>query len=837
MKRLLFLTVIFFALKTNAQTYLISFAGTGGSNTVETVKVENLTSGSSLTMNGNDILRLNFVTGLNEVEDDQSSGLKIFPNPMTDNAILQVSPPCEGNAVFKVIDITGKIVAQIQFYLENSLQEFRISGIKSGFYLISGAGRTYQYSGKLLSNGISDRQITIEKIASYPKTGEEIPEKVSRSMGTIVDMNYSIGDRIKFTGISGIYSTVKTDIPSSDKTITFNFIACTDADNNNYQVVEIGNQTWMAENLRTTKYIDGISIPLVTDNDTWAELSTPGYCWLHNDEATFKATFGAIYNWYTIDTENICPDGWHVPTTNEWITLTNYLISNGYNFDGTLTDNKIAKSLASRYGWESSTTTGSVGNTDYAAIRNMTGFTALESDGRDGNFGVWGAEHGQASWWSSTTDRVYFSLIFYSVALTQNTVIPTYGFSVRCIKTEGQIPTLQTTAINTIAFDCANSGGNIKNDGGDPIRYYGVCWSTTPNPTINDSHTTFDSHTTTIHSTDFFSSSLTGLTGNTRYYVRAYATNFAGIGYGDELSFMTNSVKSLLTSVSSLTQTTANCNVSITSCCDAIVTERGVCWNTVPNPTIADNFTSEGSGEGSFISNISGLTQNTAYFVRAYAKLDDIIYYGNELILKTYSGTVTDIDGNIYNTVTIGSQVWMAENLKTITYNNGIPILYVTDPQVWDGNPPTPNYCWLNNDEAAYKSLYGALYNWHTVESGNLCPIGWHVPSNDEWSTLATFLGGESTAGGKLKETGTEHWNIPNAGATNETGFSALPGGRRSENGLSFELPGLGGFWWSSTVSPSLWAISIDMNNKSNVLGTKSSGQRYGLSVRCLKDN
>ncbi|MBI5010148.1 MAG: fibrobacter succinogenes major paralogous domain-containing protein, partial [Bacteroidia bacterium] len=146
------------------------------------------------------------------------------------------------------------------------------------------------------------------------------------------------------------------------------------------------------------------------------------------------------------------------------------------------------------------------------------------------------------------------------------------------------------------------------------------------------------------------------------------------------------------------------------------------------------------------------------------------------IISSFSSAQVSDIDGNVYQTVTIGTQVWMKENLKTTKLNDGIALPNVIDNAAWAALTTT-GYCWYNNDATTYKSTYGALYNWYAVNTGKLCPIGWHVPSDDEWTLLTTFRGGYSVAGGKLKETGTLHWTSPNTGATNETGFTALPGG------------------------------------------------------------
>lgn len=199
--------------------------------------------------------------------------------------------------------------------------------------------------------------------------------------------------------------------------------------------------------------------------------------------------------------------------------------------------------------------------------------------------------------------------------------------------------------------------------------------------------------------------------------------------------------------------------------------------------------------------------------------------------------TVTDIDGNVYHTVTIKSQTWMVENLKVTHYNDGLndPIPNVTD-NTW-GGLSSAAYCWYNND-ITNKDPYGALYNWYAVNNPKLCPVGWHVPSDAEWATLISNLGGDSTSvGGYLKEAGTTHWLSPNTGADNSSGFTALPAGSHYTNNL-FYLNGKYGWYWSSTSSPSLPIAAyheyLQYNSKAiyRTIGSKS----LGFSVRCIKD-
>jgi uncharacterized protein (TIGR02145 family) len=197
---------------------------------------------------------------------------------------------------------------------------------------------------------------------------------------------------------------------------------------------------------------------------------------------------------------------------------------------------------------------------------------------------------------------------------------------------------------------------------------------------------------------------------------------------------------------------------------------------------------------------------------------------------------VTDIDGNHYNGIKIGTQVWMKENLKTTKYNDGVLIPKVADRSVWI-NLSIPAYCWYDNDSVGNKNLYGASYNWFAVNTGKLCPLGWHVPSDTDWIVLTDLLGGESVAGGKLKESGTTYWQDPNTGANNESGFTGLPGGY---SGYIYEAKGNIGVWWSSnedtssTPSVSAWQRLIYNNSSSIFRGT---GYKYsGYSIRCLKD-
>ncbi|HBS86994.1 MAG: hypothetical protein A2W91_02140 [Bacteroidetes bacterium GWF2_38_335] len=206
---------------------------------------------------------------------------------------------------------------------------------------------------------------------------------------------------------------------------------------------------------------------------------------------------------------------------------------------------------------------------------------------------------------------------------------------------------------------------------------------------------------------------------------------------------------------------------------------------------------------------------------RAVSDIDSIIFYQPAI-----PETITDIEGNIYIVVTIGTQKWMAENLATTHLNDGTEIPSII-------NSTFPSYLYYNDDSVANAATYGVLYNWPAANSGNLCPSGWHVPTDAEWTVLTNYLGGLTVAGGKMKETGTAHWNSPNAGATNESGFSARPGGRFA---TGFANMGVEGNWWSSTEDSSSTAWMRLITSFMDDVSRSSNNKVFFLSVRCIED-
>ncbi len=492
-----------------------------------------------------------------------------------------------------------------------------------------------------------------------------------------------------------------------------------DIDGNTYKTVQIGTQCWMRENLKATKYNDGTGIPNVNGNPQWAGMRTGAYCWYNNDIGN-KAVYGALYNWYAVTTYKLCPAGWHVPATEEWTLLSNHLGGE------TVAGGKLKETGTTH--WQSPNT----------GATNESGFSGLPGGLRTDVFKAIGED---GRWWSSTQsapDNAWHRNLGYDYSsLDRDSHTENLGYSVRCVK--GALPSVTTNPITNIYPNTATGGGNVTSQGDADVTARGVCWSTSNNPTISDKKTVDGT------GTGSFTSSLDGLTLNTTYYVRAYATNSLGTAYGQQESF---------------TADYSNC------------------------------------------------------------------------------GTINDVDGNTYQTVLIGTQCWMRENLKTTKYNDGVTIPLVTDNAAWSASS-TEAMCWYNNDDTNYKVPYGALYNWYVVYTGKLCPAGWHVPSLTEWSTLATTLGEAPIAGGKMKEEGTVHWQSPNTGATNESGFTALPGGKRNNLGY-FQENGGASHWWSSTpyivTFPQTDAWSINLNFSSTGVANNTDKKQSGNSIRCVRD-
>ncbi len=539
-----------------------------------------------------------------------------------------------------------------------------------------------------------------------------------------------------------------------------------DIDGNEYTTVKIGNQVWMAENLRVTQYADGSAIPLVEENVSWSSLAITdrAYCWVGNGDSLAEI-YGNLYTWaaamdgvlgndnYPSNIQGVCPEDWHLPSDDEWKELEMFLgMSQGEaDYSGKERGEGFGSKLkeAGSLRWPAP---------NYGA-KNEYGFTTLPAGYRysGGDFGLIGSS---ANFWTATKGHIE-STAWHRHLPSENYLLRglgdrNEGKSVRCVEGAGllQLPVVITSSLGQITTTSAEVSGEVTSDGGTEA------------------------------------------------------------------------------------------------------TERGVCWSTAPLPTTSDSRTLDGSGEGKFNSTLTGLLPGMLYHVRAYVSSALNTTYGEQYSFRTRTGTISDYDGNTYWTIQIGSQNWMAENLKVTHFSDGNPIPLLDSEEEWNGMGNWGKaYCWYGND-ASNINVFGALYSWAAATnltplsepiSGDIqgvCPDGWHLPSDDNWKELEIYLGmsqeqADSTftrgtdEGGKLKANGTILWESPNSEASDESGFHALPGGYRL-NG--FMYLGNTAIFWTSTEKDETWAWYRSLYTHNGGIRRGTENRISGLSVRCLEE-
>ncbi|HOW09920.1 MAG TPA: FISUMP domain-containing protein [Bacteroidales bacterium] len=399
-------------------------------------------------------------------------------------------------------------------------------------------------------------------------------------------------------------------------------------------------------------------------------------------------------------------------------------------------------------------------------------------------------------------------------------------------------PSVTTAAVTVFTQTTATAGGNVTATGGADVTERGVYYSTQANPATTGTKVAASSA-----GTGTFTVNLTGLTPGTLYHVVAFATNSAGTEFGTEQTFTTSPiVYATVTStaptliLTSTTSVTAGGNVTATG--GGTVSERGVCWGTSANPVATGSHIASGTGTGSFSVTLTPLQEGTLYYVRAYAINEAGTSYGTEYQIVTL---LSDVDNNIYRTVRIGNQIWMAQNLATTHFNNGNAITEVTLDANWVGNTD-PAYCWYNNDEDTYRPLYGALYNFHAANTGNLCPAGWRVPSDADFKALEMTLGLTQAEADALGWRGTTQgtqlksasgWTTGNG--TNTSGFSAVPAGYRYYVDGTFNLAGTITYFWTTTEDSPNRAFMRQLDSTHENVYRQNADESAGKSVRCVK--
>lgn len=680
----------------------------------------------------------------------------------------------------------------------------------------------------------------------------------------------------------------------------------TDIDGNTYQTVVIGSQEWMAEDLKVTKYRNGDAILTDQSHNQWQQ-STEGIWTYYDNDPANNDLYGKLYNWYaTVDSRGLCPTGWRTPTDNDWQILEEFI-------DPTDRGNKneVGKKLKSKrqvnspFGGEYNTTEHprwddhpvNFGTDEY-------NFNSLPGGGYT-NGNAFRHKGQEAYYWSSTEAQNSHAwtriLTFSNLGTSRGQLQKSLGSSVRCIKGDDQsiqVPQVNTLPASNISTNSVTCEGEVFSDGGAAVTERGIVWSTNQNPNIDNNQ----GITNEGSGLGNFLSEISGLNPGTTYWVRAYATNSEGTGYGVQIKLVTlTSIGIPTVSTSQVNNTTSSAAVSggnVISEGGATVTSRGIVWSTSQNPSLETNegFTTDGSGAGVFYSSLSNLTPQTVYYVKAYATNSEGTSYGNEVsfetteevvvttntiivndtsaalgneitievemenqsdivafqmdfvlpegfsyvdgsytlsnrsqehtpgqsiltgnvlrvlaysaVNNTFTGnsgilftfelatpqtvgtwelnatnvnltntdfenvfdeaqsgtitlyesspngqpcpgipTVTDIDGNVYNTVQIGDQCWMKENLKTTHYKDGSEIPTNYDNTTWSNLTEGAYDIYQNsliyglNSDPEVLNAYGALYNWYAVnDSRGLCPTGWYIPATFEWNIMINYL-------------------------------------------------------------------------------------------------
>lgn len=425
-------------------------------------------------------------------------------------------------------------------------------------------------------------------------------------------------------------------------------------------------------------------------------------------------------------------------------------------------------------------------------------------------------------------------------------------------KDPGPQTEVQTGEISEVGPTHCIIEATIYQSGESDILQHGFVWSESPNVTLDTGKK--NELGTTIPGS--FTATIKELSPNTTYYIRAYVISTNQTNYGSEKNFVTTdpTVPALHTwEAFNVGSTKAASGGAIYSDGGSEVTARGVCWSTGRNPTTDDNYSIDDAGAGDFESLMRPLEPYTIYHMRAYATNAIGTGYGEEMGFMTLwdNAPVEDFDGHVYATVQIGDQVWIAENLRSEHYSDGSAMGLVEQDEEWRALEPDVKAYSFYENSPENQTTYGMMYTWAAAMNGaesndevpggvqGVCPAGWHLPSESEWKELEYDLGMSKLIaadigwrgyeeGGMLKQAGTTLWFDPNLMATNETGFTAIPGGFRDADGLFRAFGSFTGFWSSTANEEGAWLRGLHYD-RGEILHEPYE-EKYGFYVRCIKD-
>ncbi|HPF01964.1 MAG TPA: FISUMP domain-containing protein [Bacteroidales bacterium] len=430
----IFTAVLFLSMPVilNGQDYLISFEAMGSASSITSIKVENVTQVKHIILNGDEQLRLwGGATAVLEYPGSLSKEISFMPNPVKDHSRMRFSLPSPGETEISIHDLSGKEIYKSGYFLTAGEHTFLIENLAKGIHVVRIKSGNYSLSGRMICSGQGKGRVKL-----LYETSTSAGNKIAENKGTAgeVIMQYNAGDILKFTGTSGEYSTVVTLVPVSDKTVSFNFIACKDGSGNTYPVVNIGSakgepvnygpgeekgvQIWMAENLKTSIFNDGTAISNVTGGAAWSTSTGPAWCWYNNT----PGDYGMLYNWHAVETKKLCPAGFRVPTDEEWQALVQYL-------GGAMAAGGKLKETGNAH-WADPN----------SGATNSSGFSAFGGGWRNAADGSFTELQSSGYYWTSTmvniTNACYRCMLSSGSAIYgyMSEVDQKFGFSVRCIK-------------------------------------------------------------------------------------------------------------------------------------------------------------------------------------------------------------------------------------------------------------------------------------------------------------------------------------------------------------------------------------------------------------------
>ena len=861
MKKTIFsLALAIMCLATIAQPVTVTFTGRDAKNQhvqLNRVVITNLTQNWQETIYYPDTILMMGSTGINEV--DNADGFKLsqnVPNPFDGTTDFALQLPEAGKVSLTVYDLIGKKITAYQGKLASGVHTFRVLLNTTQSYLLTARCGNETATIKMINNGNAG-----ENAIRHLGDGNLNMLLKNGTKGT-TNKPFAFGDNMIYMGYATINGKECVSQTVEQRQLVSETIPL------RFDATLILPPTVQTATVSEITFHGAVCGGNVVD-DGGSTVTTRGVCWSTQPNPVFSES-------HTADGSGT---GSFVSTLTGLTYGTTYYVrayavnSIGVAYGETqsfmtvnVTPPVVTTATVSNITHNSATCGGTV--VDMGATITARGVcwgTMPNPTIGDGNF----TNDGQgAGSFVSNMVNLTGSTLYYVRAYATTEDGTFYGEATSFTTAAVQLPMVITTDISNVKYNSAMCGYSVV-DMNTYVTARGVCWSTSHNPTIEDAHT----NDGTLAGS--YTSTMSVLRHKTTYYVRAYASNSDGTAYGEEKSFTTEVCP--LPSVGISNTCVEDGVIHITSSCsvydaDYPVTDRGICWSTSSNPTLDNFFTTDGSGSGIFISELKNIPANTDIYVRGYATNEGgtSYSYSTETIVNTNSyytnsrdgqscasgSTVTDRDGNTYNTVQIGNQCWMKENLRTTKYANGKDIKQGSTTSYDEA------YWYYPNDNSANKTTYGLLYNWAAVMNGatssssnpsgvqGICPTGWHVPSDAEWTQLTDYIGKQcqyqcnssnsniakalaSTTGW---ETSTSICAVGNGQENNNaTGFGALPAGYCDGSYNNF---GYYAYFWSATESGSGLAYGRYLRYINTYVGRNyGSYMHYGFSVRCLRDN